>query len=363
MNISDDIKLDYCDVLIQPRPSSLATRSEVNLVREFTFKHTGLRDSFVPIWAANMDTVGTVAMARSFANYDGDWQVGESPMVALHKFNINCWKEWMNEISFGRTFKIPTNISISSGANDKDYNFMCDVFEKLGDFAPTYICLDVANGYSKMFNDFVKKVRDNPLFAEKVIIAGNVVTAETTRALLNAGADIIKIGIGPGSVCTTRVKAGVGYPQLSAISECHQAASEERGHIMADGGCTCPGDVAKAFGAGADMVMLGGLLAGHTESEGKIVVDGNGHSSIEFYGMSSDTAMKKYNGGVANYRASEGKTVRIPFRGSVEHTLRDLLGGIRSACTYVGAKNIGELADNTQFVRVNRQVNGVFAGS
>jgi GMP reductase len=217
--------------------------------------------------------------------------------------------------------------------------------------------LDVANGYSQRFIDFVKDVRDK--WPDKILIAGNVVTSEMTEALLLAGADIIKIGIGPGSVCTTRKVAGVGFPQLSAVMECADAAHGLGGFIMADGGCQSPGDVSKAFGAGADFVMLGGLLAGHDECEGD-VVDVDGEAYKRFYGMSSNTAMEKHSGGVATYRASEGKTVQVKYRGPVEDTIKQILGGVRSACTYTGARTLKQLPKCTTFVRVNRQLNTIF---
>ena len=167
-----------------------------------------------------------------------------------------------------------------------------------------------------------------------MIIAGNVVTCRNDRTILLAGADIIKVGIGPGSVCTTRKQTGVGFPQLSAVLECADAAHGIGGHIISDGGCTVPGDFSKAFGAGADFVMAGGYFAGHTESGGDLIEE-DGKKFKLFYGMSSDTAMNKHSGGVANYRSSEGKTVKIPYKGSVKDTLLDLLGGIRSTLTYV----------------------------
>jgi GMP reductase len=174
-----------------------------------------------------------------------------------------------------------------------------------------------------------------------------------------AGADIVKVGIGPGSVCTTRVKTGVGYPQLSAIIECADAAHGLGGHIISDGGCVTPGDVAKAFGAGADFVMLGGMLAGHNESGGEMI-EIAGEKYKKFYGMSSETAMNKHVGGVAEYRASEGKTVQVPFKGDVIDTLKDILGGIRSTCTYVGASKLKELTKRTTFIRVLEQENVIF---
>ena len=220
-----------------------------------------------------------------------------------------------------------------------------------------FICIDVANGYSEHFVNFLKQTRKQ--FPDKVIIAGNVVTGEMVEELLLAGADIIKVGIGPGSVCTTRIKTGVGYPQLSAIIECADAAHGLGGHIISDGGCTTPGDVAKAFGAGSDFVMLGGMLAGHTESGGELL-EINGKKFKQFYGMSSATAMNKHVGGVAEYRASEGKAVKLPFKGNVADTVLDILGGLRSSCTYVGASRLKELTKRTTFIRVSEQENRVF---
>merc|ERR1719152_323485 len=222
------------------------------------------------------------------------------------------------------------------------------------------ICIDVANGYAVAF---VKCIRDmrrrHPAIT---IMAGNVVTKEMTEQLIFSGADIVKVGIGPGSVCTTRKQTGVGYPQLSAVLECADAAHGLGGRIISDGGCTCPGDVAKAFGAGSDFVMLGGMLAGHEECAGETVQE-NGQYFKVFYGMSSDTAMKKHAGGVAEYRSSEGKTVRVPYRGPIDETIRDLMGGIRSACTYVGASELREISKRTTFVRVTQQLNTVFTDS
>merc|ERR1711966_247009 len=206
------------------------------------------------------------------------------------------------------------------------------------------ICLDVANGYSEHFVSFLRRV------------------GEMTEELIMSGADIVKVGIGPGSVCTTRKQTGVGYPQLSAVLECADAAHGLGGRVISDGGCTCPGDVAKAFGAGSDFVMLGGMLAGHEECAGE-TVEANGEYFKVFYGMSSDTAMKKHAGGVAEYRSSEGKTVRVPYRGPVDETIRDILGGLRSACTYVGAPELREISKRTTFIRVTQQLNNVFTES
>merc|ERR1712187_29331 len=224
----------------------------------------------------------------------------------------------------------------------------------------TMICIDVANGYSQAFVQCIRDVRAR--WSNITIMAGNVVTQEMTEELILSGADIVKVGIGPGSVCTTRKQTGVGYPQLSSVIECADAARGLGGCVISDGGCTCPGDVAKALGAGADFVMLGGMLAGHDECSGEIIEDGGEFFKV-FYGMSSDTAMKKYAGGVAEYRSSEGKTVRVPYRGPIDETIRDVLGGIRSACTYVGAAELKELPVRTTFIRVTQQLNTVFPDS
>jgi len=338
-------------VLIRPKRSTLTSRKDVDLRREYTFKHSSRAWRGVPIMAANMDGVGTVKMAESLQNYE----------------LFTCLTKDTVEIPFGLN---PHRFAVSTGTSDKD-------FERLQLLMQTYpyvhfICIDVANGYSESFGDFVALVRRT--FPEHTIIAGNVVTADMTQELILRGADIIKVGIGPGSVCTTRIQTGVGYPQLSAIIECADAAHGLGGHIIADGGCTCPGDVAKAFGAGADFVMLGGMLAGHDEGGGTIVTrwKQSGHTDegkpiiigdrcVQFYGMSSETAMKKHHGGVAEYRSSEGRTVEVPYKGPITSTLQDILGGLRSTCTYVGAENLKQLSKCTTFVRVNNQFNRVFS--
>jgi GMP reductase len=248
------------------------------------------------------------------------------------------------------------NVAVSSGSGVADFAKLQEIIKNVPELK--YICLDVANGYSEHFVQFVKQVRN--AFPNHTIMAGNVVTGEMVEELILAGADIIKVGIGPGSVCTTRKKTGVGYPQLSAVLECADAAHGLGGHIISDGGCTCPGDICKAFGAGADFVMLGGMLSGHDQCGGEVVVKQNGKKVKQFYGMSSDTAMCKHHGGVAEYRASEGKTVEVPYRGDVEVTVLDILGGLRSACTYTGASKLKELPIRTTFVRVTQQTNEIF---
>lgn len=260
----------------------------------------------------------------------------------------------VTQLSVSSWFK-SQSVAVSTGTGDGDFDRISAILAAVPELQ--YICVDVANGYSEHFVHFVKDVRQK--FPSHTIMAGNVVTGEMVEELILAGADIIKVGIGPGSVCTTRKKTGVGYPQLSAVIECADAAHGLGGHIISDGGCTCPGDVSKAFGAGADFVMLGGMLAGHSESGGEII-EKNGKKYKLFYGMSSDTAMKKHAGGVAEYRASEGKTVEVPYKGPVDVTIRDILGGVRSSCTYVGAGKLKELSRRTTFIRVTQQLNTVF---
>lgn len=345
MRIENDIKLGFKDVMIRPKRSTLKSRSEVSLVRKFRFRHSKSEWEGIPIIAANMDTVGTFEMANVLAQ--------QQLITAIHKhYTVEQWREYMESASTS----ISNYICVSTGTSKSDAEKLEQVIHACPQLR--FICIDVANGYSEHFVDFVKKTRQK--YPEKIIIAGNVVTGEMVEELLLAGADIIKVGIGPGSVCTTRVKTGVGYPQLSAIIECADAAHGLGGHIISDGGCKVPGDIAKAFGGGADFVMLGGMLAGHTESGGELVEEGGKQFKL-FYGMSSETAMNKYAGGIAEYRASEGKTIRMPYRGQVTDTIQDILGGIRSTCTYVGASQLKELTKRTTFIRVQEQHNEWFS--
>lgn len=344
MRIESDLKLGFKDVMIRPKRSTLKSRSQVSLQREFKFLHANNDWQGIPIIAANMDTVGTFEIAVALAK--------NKLITAIHKhYSITDWNVFMANAPKG----IGNHIAISTGIKPKDVEKLA----KILDLNPTikFICIDVANGYSERFANFVKQTRET--YPNKVIIAGNVVTGEMVEELLLAGADIIKVGIGPGSVCTTRVKTGVGYPQLSAIIECADAAHGLGGQIISDGGCASPGDIAKAFGAGADFVMLGGMFAGHNESGGELVKR-NGKTFKQFYGMSSSTAMKKHVGEVAEYRASEGKIVEVPFKGNVETTLQDILGGLRSTCTYVGAQRLKELTKRTTFIRVAEQENRTY---
>lgn len=352
MRIDNEIKLDFKDVLIKPKRSTLSSRSQVDLEREFTFKHSPLKWKGVPIMAANMDTVGTFQMAISLYKH--------KMMTAIHKYySLEEWKTFRDAVSISETsLDIFNYIAVSSGSKEEDFQKLKDILEEIPQIQ--FIVLDVANGHTESFVAHV--VRTRLTFPYKVIIAGSVATSEMTEELLLKGADIIKVGIGPGSVCTTRKKTGVGVPQLSAIIESADAAHGLSGHILCDGGCTCPGDFAKAYGGGADFIMSGGLFSGHEESGGELVeVDGKQYK--EFYGMSSSEAMNKHVGGVAKYRTSEGKKVLIPYKGPVENTVFDILGGIRSACTYVGAEQLKHLSKRTTFVRVSQQLNEVYGKS
>jgi GMP reductase len=355
MLVENKILLDFNDVLIRPQRSLIASRSEVELHRIFKFKHSGREWRGIPIMAANMDGVGTVNMATA---------------LQLHDL-FTCLTKDTTEIPYTLNSH---RYAVSTGISDTDY-------ARLNTLLKTYpyihfICIDVANGYSEHFGNFVAKVRET--YPEHTIIAGNVVTADMTQELILRGADIVKIGVGPGSVCTTRLQAGTGYPQLSAIIECADAAHGLGGHIIADGGCTCPGDVAKAFGAGADFVMLGSMLSGTDQGGGEIItkyfqtneyfVMENGKTAyvdeekkfVQFYGMSSETAMNKHHGGVADYRSSEGRTVLVPYKGDVSKVVQNILGGLRSTCSYVGAEKLKDLPKCTTFVRCTHTHNTVY---
>ena len=347
MRIENEIKLGFKDVMIRPKRSTLKSRSQVSLERNFTFVNSKKKWTGVPIIAANMDTVGTFEMAEALTK--------DQIMTAVHKhYSPQEWTAFLNN----QPDSIYEYIALSTGTGKADEEKIKQIIDQHPKIQ--FLCIDVANGYSEHFVEFVKNARKN--FPSQTIIAGNVVTGEMVEELILAGADIIKVGIGPGSVCTTRIKTGVGYPQLSAIIECADAAHGLGGHIISDGGCKIPGDVAKAFGGGADFVMLGGMFAGHDESGGEIIEE-NGKKFRLFYGMSSQTAMDKHAGGVAEYRASEGKTVKVPYKGPVSETVKDILGGVRSTCTYVGASELRELSKRTTFIRVQEQHNEVFGNS
>ena len=320
MRIEEELKLDYSDVLFRPKRSTLKSRKDVNLKRTYRFKYSKNEWSGIPIMAANMDGVGVLGVAEKLSEY--------GMITCLTKqHDVKKIKQ------FKKIKSIYPNVALSIGTKKEDFQNLDKVLKEFS---------------------FIKSVRDK--YPTKTIIAGNVVTADMTQELVLSGADIVKVGIGPGSVCTTRIQTGVGYPQLSAVIECADAAHGLGAHIIADGGCTCPGDVAKAFGGGADFVMLGGMFAGHDEGKGKLVKS-NGSKYIEFYGSSSETANKKHYGGLSDYRSSEGRKVRVKYRGKINDTILNILGGVRSSCTYVGAPSLKQLSKCTTFVRVSNQFN------
>ena len=348
MRIEEDIKLDYSNVLIRPKRSTLGSRKEVDLERGFKFRNYkgDTVDDYrhyrgIPLMAANMDGVGTFEMADELAS--------QKMFTCLVKtYSVEHLVAFFGTDSVERR----EHIAMSIGITDTDLEKFRTVYAQSSK-GLKYVCIDVANGYSERFSNFVRLFRKE--FQNVVIIAGNVVTGEMTEELILNGADIVKVGIGPGSVCTTRIQTGVGYPQLSAVIECADAAHGLGGHIIADGGCSTPGDVAKAFAGGADFVMLGGMLAGHDEGGGE-VVDGN----IQFYGMSSDAANVKHFGGLKDYRSSEGREVVVPYRGAVSNTIQNILGGIRSTCTYAGASRLKHLMRCATFIRCYDTHNRVY---
>ena len=371
MRLDNDIKLDYKDVLIRPKRSTLKSRKQVRLERKFKFRNSKAEYEGVPIMASNMDGVGIFEMADTLAE--------QNIFTCLVKtYSVEQLTIYFNNNDVPERSH---NVAMSIGTSDDDFQKLVDVQANVGDKLK-YVCMDIANGYSDHFAARVRKVRDQ--FPGLIIIAGNVVTGEMTEELILAGADIVKVGIGPGSVCTTRIQTGVGYPQLSAVMECADAAHGLGGHIIADGGCTCPGDVAKAFAGGADFVMLGGMLAGHDEGGGEVITkyyqtneiirEDVGDQTketrrveekqfVQFYGMSSESANDKHFGGLKDYRSSEGRTVLAPYRGSVKVTIQEILGGIRSTCTYAGAIKLKQLSKCTTFIRCTETHNRFYESS
>lgn len=364
--IINEIKLDFDDVLIRPKRSTLKSRSEVELVRSFKFAHSPRELNCVPIMAANMDTVGTLSMGESLSSLGA----------------ITCLHKHYDEDTLVHVFAKPTDlIWYSTGTSKKDIEKLERVFntiQKSNGYLPN-VCLDVANGYTEQFVKTASHIRK--LFPEIIIMAGNVVTQEMVEELIIHGkVDIVKVGIGSGSVCTTRLKTGVGYPQLSAVMECTDAAHGLGGHICSDGGCKVVGDVCKAFGANSDFVMLGSMFAGCDECEGEwqyeyktslgswqLVDPRNDNpkrkTSLKYYGMSSKDAMEKHHNGVADYRTAEGKCVTVPYKGLAVDTLLDIYGGLRSACTYIGANKIKDFGKKTTFIQVNNTHNKIYEKS
>ena len=344
MRIDNTPKLNFDDVLLKPKRSTLTSRKDVDMTRKFEFRNSKKVMNFTPIFASNMDGVGTFSMAKVLQDY--------KMMTVITKTTTP--EQWKEAVGSGLRLQ---SVSVCTGTNKvfddnaRDYKNMQEVLKMFPDIK--MITIDVANAYHQNMVGFVEKVRKE--YPEKVIVAGNVVTPEMVEELIINGADVVKIGIGPGSVCTTRTMTGVGVPQFSAIVECADAANGVGGHIMADGGCVHPGDISKALGGGAHMVMVGGMLAGHDESEQE-VKDGK----IEFYGMSSDRAREIHGKRKDGYRGNEGRLISLPYRGPVANTVEDILGGVRSACTYIGARRLKDMAKCASFVTTNNVINKVY---
>lgn len=371
--IINDTKLDFDDVLIRPKRSTLNSRSEVCVQRDFRFRYSNRKLLSVPIMVANMDTVGTFSMAKALSIHGA--------ITCLHKhYSKQDYIDFYNQDLVNRDL-----IFYSVGTSEKDIQQAIEVFGAIEKTRPyPNICLDVANGYTEQFVKTANKLRH--LFPQSIIMAGNVVTQEMTEELIIHGkVDIVKVGIGSGSVCTTRLKTGVGYPQLSAIMECADAAHGLGGHICSDGGCKTVGDICKAFGGNSDFVMLGSMFAGCDECEGewqyeyrRAIIDNNGKVlqewwqpfdpgnspkrkvSLKYYGMSSKEAMDKHHNGVAQYRTAEGKCATVSYKGKAEQVIQDIYGGIRSACTYIGADKIKDFGKKTTFILVNDTHNRIY---
>lgn len=341
MHIEEDIKLDFKDVLFRPKRNEMSSRADVELERTFYFQHAKKSWTGIPIMTSNMDTVGTFDMYNVLSK--------QHLLTCFHKFyTVDDYMKHVETLD-------PNYYILSTGIRDNDKQLTRSIIDILD---PKFLCIDVANGYSKSFLDTVRQYREE--YPNLILIGGNVVTREMVEELsLSGGLDIIKVGLGNGSVCTTRLQTGVGYPQLSAVVECSDAAHGVSTHIISDGGVQCPGDISKAFGAGADFVMSGSLFAGHDESAGDLIQQ-NGQQYKVYYGMSSTDAMLKHYGTVAKHRSSEGKKTMVKYKGSVNHTIQDILGGIRSCCTYIGAKRLKDIPKCATFMRVNRQVNDLF---
>ena len=345
MRIEEDVKLDYSDVLLRPKRSTLSSRKEVELEREFTFYHSPKKWRGLPIMTANMATCGTFEMARVLSPY--------KIITTFHKYYTV--EDYEN---FFKDFSDPDYIAYTLGIRDEDFEKLKQMKEKnlLDKFS--FICIDVPNGYLQRFLEAVSEIRS--MCPDHIIIAGNVVTNEMTEEIILAGADIVKVGIGPGSACTTRKMTGVGYPQLSAVIECsdaaHGVANEQGvGRIIADGGQQYPSCVAKAFCAGADFNMFGSMFSGYEESAGEIV-EKDGKKFKEYFGSSSNRAMIEFYGKKDVHRASEGRHTLVPFKGSVHDFIQDLLGSLRSTGTYIGARQLKEFPKRATFVKVNRQL-------
>lgn len=346
MRIEEEIKLDYKDVLLRPKRSTLTSRKDVELERTFNFYYSNKKWTGVPIMTANMISCGTFEMARILSKY--------KMITTFHKYySVKDYK------TFFKTFNNPDYIVYTLGIRDEDIKKLKEMIKTglINNFS--FICIDVPNGYLERFLESIKLVRS--LCPEHIIIAGNVVTNEMTEQIILSGADIVKVGIGPGSACTTRRMAGVGYPQLSAVIECADAAhgiSNNRGGyglVIADGGQQYPSCIAKAFCAGADFNLFGSMFSGFKESGGKLIIK-DGKKYKEYIGSSSNEALLKFYGKKSDYRASEGRYVLMPYKGLIADFIQDLFGSLRSTGTYIGARKLKEFSKRATFIRVTSQL-------
>lgn len=345
MRIEEETKLDYADVLIRPKRSTLTSRREVHLERTFTFYHSPKTWTGIPIMTANMATCGTFGMAEVLAP--------QKILTTFHKYYSVADFE-----NFFKTFHNPDYVCYTLGIRPEDMEKINEMEKKglMKNFS--FICIDVPNGYLQRFLESIREIRAK--FPDHILIAGNVVTNEMTEEIILAGADIVKIGIGPGSACTTRRMTGVGYPQLSAVIECGDAAhgvANERGvgRIIADGGQQYISDIAKAFCAGADFNMCGSLFSGFDQSEGRLV-EKDGKKFKEYFGSSSNKALELMYGKKESHRASEGRYTLMPYKGDMNEFLQDLFGSLRSTGTYIGARELREFSKRATFIKVNRQL-------
>ena len=344
--ISDDIKLSYDDVLIVPQANSFKSRKDIEVEVEYGFLHSSKVFRGVPIMTANMATCGTFEIAKVLSTYN--------IITTFHKYYTVS-----EYVDFFKEFNSSYTICYTLGSREKDIEQLKEMIEMrlIDNF--DFICIDVPNGYIDVFIETISLVRG--LCPNHIIIAGNVVTPEQTLKCLKAGCDVVKIGIGPGSACTTRRMAGVGYPQISAVLECSKVAQEyvaktgHRGRVICDGGQQFVGDVCKGFCAGADFNMFGSMFSGYDESGGE-VVEFYGKKYKEYFGSSSTKALNKFYGKKDKHRASEGRETYVEYKGSIHDFIQELFGGIRSCGTYIGAKGISEFFERSVFVRTNQQV-------
>lgn len=377
--IIEEVQLDYCDVMIKPKRSTLNSRSEPNVYRDYKFRWTNRIINGNGLMVANMATTGTFEMAKvmqknkMFCCLQKHYTYEELKTFLEDNFN--------NPESHNNDY-----IFVSTGIKAGDYEKICKVID-LG--LCKNLCIDIANGYIPNLLSFVKKIREN--YPSLVIMVGNVVTGDMVQDLILTGADIVKCGIGPGANCTTRKETGCGRPQFSTVLECAEAAHAIDGMICADGGVTCNGDIIKAFGAGADFVMVGSLVAGTDEADGEVIEKMYRTNEYEFYeedcctltkpstrewteyhpdkpiysikkfklayGMSSKYAQDKHWNGMANYRTSEGIVTLKEYVGPAQEIIDSYLGGLRSCMTYISAKRLKDIPKCCTFYKTNRILN------